>query len=69
MFLTGLIYIYVHNMIVLTIASELMIVFFATKRKLLVDHHKPKCPVEILDSCVQSQGHSNNNKKIINVYI
>ena len=31
---------------------------FATKLSLMVNHGKPKCPVKILDCCLQGQGHS-----------
>jgi len=30
--------------------------FIATKLSLMVDNHKPKCPLKILDCCVQGQG-------------
>ena len=30
---------------------------FPTKFSMMVDHHKPECPVKILECCVQGQGH------------
>ena len=38
---------------------------FATKRSLLVAHHKPQCPMKILDCCGEGQGHSEHLKCLI----
>ena len=38
---------------------------FATKRSLLVTHHKPQCPMKILDCCGEGQGHSEHLKFLI----
>ena len=35
---------------------------FATKLGLIVQHHKPECPVENLDYCIRDQGHSEGSK-------
>ena len=35
---------------------------FATKLSLIVQHHKPECPVEKWDDCVQGQGHNKGPK-------
>ena len=37
-------------------------IFIATKLSLMVDNHKPKCPLKILDCCVQGQGYSEHSK-------
>ena len=35
---------------------------FATKLGLIVQHHKPECPVEKWDYCVQAHGHNEGSK-------
>ena len=52
---------YGQSMTVLTVSTELLILF-AAKVGLIVQHHKPECPVEKWDYCVQGQGHSKVSK-------
>ena len=35
---------------------------FAARLALIVQHHKPECPVEKWDYCIQGQGHSEVSK-------
>ena len=42
---------------------------FATELSLMVNHGKPKCPVKILDCCLQGQGHSKHLEFLFFVWI
>ena len=35
---------------------------FTTKLAVIVQHHKPECPVQKLGYCLQDQGHSKGSK-------
>ena len=52
---------YHQNMTISAISSELL-VNLQTKHGLIVQHHKPECPVEKLDYHVQGQGHNEGLK-------
>ena len=49
---------------IVSVSSELMILFCNQTLSLMVDLLKPKCVVKILDCCVQGQGH-NEQLKIV----
>ena len=52
---------YNQNMTIFTISSK-MLVRSATRLSLIVQHHKPGCPAEIWDYCIQSQGQSEGSR-------
>ena len=52
---------YNQNMTIFTIPSKLL-VHLQPNLVLIVQHHKPECPVEKWDYCIKGQGHSEGSK-------
>ena len=46
----------------ISVVSCKQLVGFATKLALVVQYHKPECPVDKWDYCVQDQGHNEGSK-------
>ena len=40
---------------------------FVTKPGVVMQHHKPECPVEKLDYSIQGQGHGDQNVSVVHM--